>query len=147
MTDFIEYPTTDYNSWISEDEADEYFESRLNADEWNTANTEAALITAFNSLAELDFDIEFDSDKLLSDTAYTDSEKTEILNVLKMAQAEQALHELVHDLDSPNISGLSLGGLLSVKIPQNQTPPPRYSERCLAILRPYIVARTVSRTR
>ncbi len=30
---------------------------------------------------------------------------------------------------------------------QNQTPPPRYSERALAILRPYIVARTVTRTR
>ncbi len=145
--DFIEYPTTDYNSWIDEDEADEFFESRLNADEWDTANKEAALITAFNSLAELELDIEFDSDKLLSDTTYSDSEKAEIHLALQQAQAEQALHELKYDLDSPNISGLSLGGLLSVKIPQSETPPSRYSERALSILRPYLTARIVSRSR
>jgi hypothetical protein len=145
--DLITYPDENYNSYISEDDSDEYFESRLNADEWDTANKEAALITAFNSLAELELDIEFDSDKLLSDTTYTDSEKAEILLALQQAQCEQALHELKYDLDSPNISGLSLGGLLSVQIPQNQTPPPRFSERALSILRPYILARIVSRTR
>lgn len=145
--EFTEYPTTNYNSWIDEDEADEIFETRLNADEWDTANKEAALITAFNSLAELELDIEFDSDKLLSDTTYSDSERAEILLALQQAQAEQALHELKYDLDSPNISGLNLGGLLSVRIPANQTPPPRYSERALSILRPYLTARTVTRTR
>ena len=145
--DLIVYPTENYNSWISGDGADEYFENRLNADEWATANTETALITAFSSLAELDLDIEFDSDKLLSDTAYSDSEKAEILSDLQQAQCEQALHELKHDLDSLNISRMSLGGLLSVNFPANQDQTPRYSERCLAILRPYIMARTVARTR
>ena len=145
--EFIEYPTEDYNSWIDEDSADEYFESRLNADEWDTANKETALQTAFNDLKELDLNVQLADDKTLSDTAYTDSERAEILLALQQAQAEQALHELKYDLDSPNISGLSLGGLLSVKIPQNQTPPSRYSERTLSILRSYIRSRTLTRTR
>jgi len=144
----IEYPEDGYNSWLDEDSADELFEDRLNAEAWETAsNAEAALVTAFRSLAELDLDIEFDSDKLLSDTTYSDSERAEILLALQQAQAEQALHEIKNDLDSPNLSRLSLGGLLSVNFPANQDQTPRYSERCLAILRPYIVARTVSRSR
>ena len=132
--DFIEYPTEDYNSWIDEDEADEYFESRLNADPWDAAsNKEAALITAFNSINELALTI--------------NPTETDQLTALKQAQSEQALHEIINDLDSPNLSRLSLGGLLSVNFPANQDQTPRYSERCLAILRPYIVARTVSRSR
>ena len=78
---------------------------------------------------------------------YTDVEAAKILYCLKRAQCEQALHELIHDLDNPKISSLSLGGMLSVKISANQTPPPRHSERALAILRPYILGKTVTRTR
>jgi hypothetical protein len=145
--EFIEYPTTDYNSWINEIEADEYFESRLNAAEWNTADKEVALQTAFRSLKELDLNIQFSDDKTLSDTSYSDSEKAVILSDLQQAQCEQALHELKYDLDSPNISRMSLGGLLSVNFPANQDQAPRYSERTLAILRPHIRTRTVTRTR
>ena len=130
----IEYPTEDYNSYISEDDADEFFEFRLNADSWDACgNKEAALITAFNSLAELNLDI--------------DPTETDQLDILKQAQCEQALHELNNDLDSPNISRMSLGGLLSVNFPANQDQTPRFSERCLAILRPYLSARTLTRTR
>jgi hypothetical protein len=127
----IEYPTEDYNSWVTEDQADEYFEDRLNADPWDTANKEAALITAFRSLNGLGLTI--------------DPTEAEELEALQQAQCEQALHEIINDLDSPNLSRMSLGGMLSVNLPD--TPPPRYSERALSILRPYLTARTVARTR
>ena len=144
----IVYPNTDYDSWISEDLADVYFETRLNADTWfAAANKEAALMTAFRSLAELNLNLTLDDDGIMSSDVYTDIEAETILAALKQAQCEQALHELIHDLDNPNIAGLSLGGLISVKLPVNQTPPLRYSERALLILRPYIVAQTVTRTR
>ena len=129
----IIYPDENYNSWISEDDADSYFETRLNADQWDTANKEAALITAFNSISELE--LSFDP---------TESDE---LTALKSAQCEQALHELINNAEAGAVSSLSLGGLLSVKIPESKTSPPRYSERALAILRPYIRARTVTRTR
>ena len=130
----IIYPDTNYNSWLDDIGADEYFEDRLNADPWDAAlNKEAALITAFNSLAELDLTI--------------DPTETDQLTALKQAQCEQALHELKNDLDSTGISSLSLGGLLSVKIPESNVPPSRFSERVLAILRPYLSGRSINRTR
>ena len=71
----IEYPNSDYNSWISD--ADEYFESRLNADAWDAlTNKEPALITAFRSLAELNLDIVFDENGVISTNIYTTSEVT-----------------------------------------------------------------------
>ena len=146
----IIYPDENYNSWISEDDADEYFENRLNADVWDTANKEAALMTAFNSLNELDLNIEYEDEAegdLTLSSDYTDVEAAKILDCMKRAQGEQALHELKNDLDAQAISGFSFGGMLSVKIPANQTPPSRYSERALSILRPYTVTRTVTRTR
>jgi hypothetical protein len=130
----IIYPDTNYNSWLDDIEADEYLEDRLNADPWDAAlNKESALITAFNSLAELDLTI--------------DPTETDQLTALKHAQCEQALHELKNDLDSTGISSLSLGGLLSVKIPESNVPPSRFSERVLAILRPYLSGRSIKRTR
>ena len=135
MADLIEYPLTDYNSYGTIDEAELYFESRLNADKFLNANGDlqaAALITAFQSLQELDLDIDLETDE-------------SPLEKLTFAQFEQALHLLTHDLDSPNLSRLSLGGLLSVNLPD--TPPSRFSDRALSILRPYLTARTVTRTR
>jgi hypothetical protein len=129
----IIYPDENYNSWISEADAEDYFEMRLNTEPWDTADREAALITAFRSLAEFDLTI--------------DPTEGDQLVALKNAQCEQALHELKNDTEGLGISGLSLGGMVSVKIPANQIPPPRYSERALAILRPNITARTVKRTR
>ncbi len=131
---FIVYPNDNYNSYISEDDADVYFESRLNAEPWDTANKEAALITAFQSLAELNLDI--------------DPTESDQLEALKNAQCEQALHELKNDPESPGISSLNLGGgLLSVKIPESKTPPSRFSKRALSILRSYISGRSIKRTR
>ena len=144
----IVYPDENYNSWISEDDADEYFETRLNADAWDAlTNKEPVLMTAFRSLAEFNLNITLDDNGVMSSDVYTDVEAETILTALKQAQCEQALHELINDLDNPKISGLSFSGLLSVKLPANQTPPPRYSERALLILRPYIVGRTITRTR
>ena len=95
----------------------------MNAEKWDVANKEAALMTAFRSIRELILDILFEDGKTFSDS-YTESEAEAILSDLQDAQCEQALHELVHDLDSPNISNLSMGGLLSVKIPKIKTRRP-----------------------
>ena len=144
----IVYPEENYTSWCDEDFAFEYFETRLNSDAWDAlTNKEPALITAFRSLAELTLNIIFDDDGIISTDVYTETEAEGILQDLQYAQCEQVLHELIHDLDNPKISSLNLGGMLSVKIPAEQTSPPRHSERALAILRPYIVARTVNRKR
>lgn len=131
----IVYPDDNYNSWIAEDDADAYFESRLNAEPWDTANKEAALITAFQTLAELNLTV--------------DPTETEQLIALQEAQLEQSLHELINGTgDSLGISSLSLGGgLLSVKVPESKTQPPRYSKRALGILRSYLSGRSVKRTR
>ena len=128
------YPTTGYNSFISEADADTYFASRLNADQWATADKEAALKTAFRSLSELSIVIE-------------DSTDATILQALAAANCEQALHELKNDMDGQALSGLTLGGLLSVKIPDSKTPPDRFSPRALGMLRPYLQARSIARTR
>ena len=129
----IVYPDDNFDSWIDEDAAGTYFETRLNADPWDAcSNREAALITAFHSLNELEITID------PTDTAQFDA--------LQRAQCEQALHELENNPDGPGISGLSIAGLLSVKTEQ-KSPPPRYSRRALSILRPYITAPSIKRTR
>lgn len=130
------FPNDGYDSFISEADADTYFSSRLNADQWATADKEAALKTAFRSLSELDIVI-------------TDSTDAATLQALASANAEQALHELVNisSMDGQAFSGLQLGGLLSVKIPENKTPPARFSPRAMAMLRPYLQGKTIARTR
>jgi hypothetical protein len=147
--DLISYPTENYNSWLTEDEAIEYFESRiLNDNKWDSCTQkEAALQTAFRSLAELNLDITFDDDKVISATDYTTTEAADILTALQQASCEQALHELMNDLDSPPITSMTLGGMVSAKIPDKFAKPARFSSRVLAILRPYIIARTVTRAR
>ena len=144
----IVYPEENYNSYCDEDFAFEYFETRLNADAWDAlSNKEPALMTAFRSLAELNLNITFDDYGIISSDVYTDAEAETILTALKQAQCEQALHELMHDLDNPKISSLNIGGMLSVKLPPDNTKPERYSPRALSILRPYILGRTITRTR
>lgn len=130
----IVYPDANYNSWISEDDADTYFETRLDSEPWIAAgNKEAALITAFQSIDEL---------YMLIDPVKADN-----LNALKQAQCEEALHELRYNINGLSISSLTFGGLLSVKVPENQLPTTRYSRRALAILRPFLIAPSKTRTR
>ena len=142
--DFIEYPNTGYNSYCDEDFANEYFESRLNADVWDTASKETALITAFRSIQELNLDITFNDDGIISSDVYTTSEAETILQDLRFAQLEQCIWELQNDLDTMQLSYLNISGL-AVKMPDKQ--PQRFSPRALAILRPYLIARTVTRFR
>jgi len=142
--DFIEYPTANYNSYCDEDFANEYYESRLNADVWDTASKETALITAFRSIQELNLDITFDDDGVISTDVYTTSEAETILQDLRFAQLEQTLHELNTDLDVQQVLSLNLSGL-AVRMPDKQ--PERHSPRALAILRPYLIAKTVTRYR
>ena len=129
----ILYPDSDFDSWIDEDAADTYFETRLHADPWDAAaNKSAALVTAFHSLNELDLTV--------------DPAEAGTLDALQRAQCEQALHELDNNPEGPGISAVSMVGLLSVKTEQ-KSPPPRYSQRALSILRPYINAPSIKRTR
>jgi len=131
----IVYPDENYNSWINEDDADEFFEYRLNADSWDACtNKEACLITAFRSLKELDLNLYFDDDNVLSDSYYTASEQAEILTALQEAQCEQALYEIETDPTCPQIDALNISGL-SVRMSEK---PQRYSLRATAILRAYI---------
>lgn len=132
----IVYPDENYNSYVSLEDSLIYFESRLNSDDFVNANDEIqeqALQTAFRSLSELNLSV--------------DPSQPDELTALKNAQCEQALHELKNDPDSAALSSLSLGGVLSVKIPEAKTPPPRFSKRALSILRSYLSGRTVNRTR
>lgn len=134
------YPTDNYNSWISEADAEEYFDTRLYAEEWDSSHDqEAALLMAFRSLAELNIDLT-DLDSSDADTAAA------ILAALQEAQCEQALHELKNDLQANTAQAVGLAGLISVKF-QPQDHPARYSERALAILRPYLSVHTITRTR
>ncbi|BBO73872.1 hypothetical protein DSCW_12890 [Desulfosarcina widdelii] len=120
----IVYPATGYNSFISTDDAENYFEGRLYSEEFITSPAqEAALITAFHAINALDVTID------ATDTAQ--------LQALKNAQCEQALHELRTDLDAQ----VKTLGLPDLKIQQPERP--RYSERAMDFLRPYMTVRTI----
>jgi hypothetical protein len=133
--DLIEYPETDYNSWCTEEEADEYLDGRLNVTAWAGAGSKStsALLTAFRSLNGLNITI--------------DPTEADQLQALKDAQCEQALYELTVDTDGLSISGVTLGGLLNVKLAPSQTPPGRYSKKAMQIMGPYLSAPVVTRTR
>ena len=143
----IVYPDPNYVSWISVEEAEAYFETRLRADEWATGQEETALQTAFRSLKGLDLALYLNEQGLLSDAFYTAAQKEEILNALKEAQCEQALHELKFDVDGQAVKSVSLGGMLSFTLNPGEEKAPRYSERALMILRPWLRGRTVQRVR
>ena len=147
----IVYPTTDYDSYISLANAEAYLATHLRVDEWDALATdvekEVALQTAFRSLNGLDLSITFDDTGLLSSAAYTVTEQGKILTALERAQCEQALHELKFDADAQAVKSVSLGGSLSFTLNPGDEKPPRYSERALSILRPYLRAKTVTRVR
>jgi len=129
----IVYPNSGYDSFVSIEDANIYFSGRLHADEWFAAGTnqEAALMTAYRSLNELSIEIDL-----------TDSDA---LEAIRAAQCEQALYELKTPLDEPHVQFLGLGGSLAVRLGDKE--PSRYSERAIAILKPYLNAQTVTRTR
>lgn len=120
----IVYPTTGYNSFISVADAETYLSERLYSEDFLTADDqEAALVTAFHAISALDVEIDA-----------TDAAQ---LAALKYAQAEQALHELRTDLDAQ----VKTLGLPDLKIQQPERP--RYSDRAMNHLRPYMKAPTV----
>ncbi|MHC4138509.1 MAG: hypothetical protein ACYSR1_01395 [Planctomycetota bacterium] len=126
------YPENDHNSWISEDDADTYFESRLQVSEWDSANKEVALQTAFRDLClHLDLDIDLSND----DTP---------LPTLKVAQCEQALYLLKNEVDSRTVDSLSLTPTFFIKLGDRES---RISPNAMTLLHPYIIARTIARTR
>jgi len=126
----IVYPDDNYNSFISCADARSYFTGRLYSDEFNYASLtvqEAALITAFRSINELDVTI--------------DPTESAEFQAVKEAQCEQALYELKIDLDQQ----FSFLGIPNLQMTRKEKP--RYSERTLAILRPYMTAPTITVTR
>ncbi|MFZ5453109.1 MAG: hypothetical protein ACOZF2_14725 [Thermodesulfobacteriota bacterium] len=148
MSELIVYPSAGHNSWIDLAGAQAHFEDRLHTDDWLAAEeaTQAtALLMAFRSLNELEFNLWWKLDKTLADR-YTDAQKAEILAALKQAQAEEALHLLRYDTEDVGVQAVSLGGLLSVKLDPGENPP-RHSQRALDILRPLLKNRAVARFR
>jgi len=144
----IVYPELGYESWLSEAEADAYFATRLNVDEWAATTSDLklrALQTAFRSLREFSLEIVFNADGTLAET-YSDEQAAAVLKALQESQCEQALHELKHDLENLAADSVSLGGLLSVKLSPDAKPE-RYSSRAVAMLRPLLKARAVARYR
>ena len=142
----IVYPTTNYNSWISESDAEDYFENHLNADSWDAlTNFEPVLITAYRALKELSLNIVFASDKTISSAVYTVAEVGEILQDLQFAQCEQSLHELNDYIYGQQIDYLALSGL-TIKMPTHAKTE-RFSPKAMAILRPNIQAPVVQRFR
>ena len=143
------YPTSGYNSYISRIDAVEYFEGRLHSDEFlgtdrsltYVETQKAALLTAFRSLQELSYNIEYDDDDVIDSSYYTAAQIATILQALKNAQCEQALYELKIDHDQ-QFSSLGLPDLRMTK-----KEMPRYSPRALAILGPYVYQPTISVTR
>lgn len=128
----IVYPEKEYNSWISEENADDYFETRLNSDQWNSANKETALITAFRDL------------NLFLDLSIDLSDDETPLPKLRIAQAEQTLWLLKNEVDSRSVDAINLGSGLFVKLGKRET---RISPNAIKILSDYIAIRTIARTR
>ena len=126
------YPEDGYESWISEDEADTFFEKRLNSSEWNNADKEAALIMAFNDI------------NLLLNLNVDLSEDETPLSVLKAAQAEQALYLLKTEIDTRQLDAINLGSGLYIKLGSRE---PRIARQVLEILTEYIAIRTIERIR
>ena len=126
------YPAEGYESWVSEDEADTFFEKRLNSSEWNNADKEAALIMAFNDInLLLNLNVDLSND----DTP---------LPVLKAAQAEQALYLLKTEIDTRQLDAINLGSGLYIKLGSRE---PRIARQVLEILTEYIAIRTIERIR
>jgi hypothetical protein len=118
----IVFPDANYDSFISEWDAITYFTGRIHSEDYLSAHPndqEAALLTAFRSLIELDITID-----------PTDSAQ---VKALKDAQCEQALHEIKDDLDSQNLNYFALQGIQATK-----KELPRHSPRAMGILRPYL---------
>jgi hypothetical protein len=128
----IVYPETGYQTWISEDEADEFFETRINSEKWDTSNKEAALVTAFNDI------------NLLLNLDVNLSEDETPLPVLKAAQAEQAYYLATNDLDNRRVESVNLGSGLYVKLGERE---PRIAANAVEILSNYIMLNSVGRYR
>ena len=135
MANLVKYDDTGYNSLVDTNDADDYFETRLGADEWaDCGNQEAALITAFGIFHELDFTPDFD---------LTDSD---ILALAQKAQCEQALHMIKHDLDEQPLKQLGLGGLLQITSDSDHDIS-YLAPRAAGFLREYLIRPGVQRIR
>lgn len=127
------YPSSNYNSFISVTDAVAYFGTRLNSGKFISATGTvqgAALTTAFRSINELDLTID------PTDTVQT--------KALRDAQCEQALHELRKDLDVQQFPYSFAPKDIQLT---NYKELPRYSQRAMAILRPYLSAPSIRMVR
>ena len=131
------YPTDGYNSFISVDDATTFLDNGLRSQFWGAEtedNQGKALVSALQVLNSLDIEI--------------DPTVTAELTALKYAQCEQAVHMIRHDFDELQAETLSLGGLLKVDVKKKPGErPPRISPHAIDLLKPYLSAPTVTRTR
>ena len=136
------YPLDNYDSWISQADAEDYFSGRLHADAWKDTDSleqEQALRTAFRSLQELTLN--------LADLSSIDQDRRDaLLTALETAQCEQALHELQCPPAQQIVSTVGLGEMLHVSFGQKDSPP-RHSPRANAMLKPYLYVNTLKRAR
>jgi hypothetical protein len=136
----IQYPTTNYNSMVSLDEADSHFADDLYATEFNASTDavkSAALVTAFRMLTnELDLDLDFDD---------LEEEEQEALELANLLQANHLIK--MGDPSTPSLNSLDLGKVLTVKLDQSKNSPQRICVEALRALRSYITLPSITVSR
>lgn len=131
----IAFPNTNYNSWITEAEANAYFEDRLYCAEWiGSTEKGKALIHAFRQLNTLNIEIDLDTN-------------AEPLSQLQAAQCEQALHLLQNDPTAPGICSVSISGGMEVKLGSDADEKELYSPQALTLLYKFMRVPVFRRTR
>lgn len=132
MSLIIVYPEVSFDSWVSVDDANTYFENRLRSVTWESAtdaNKEFALLRAYTRMSLLNLKLP---------TPIDDATLTK----LKTAQMEQAIHELRYDLDYPS-GGVTAVDLDGVKVNWNKSQVQQYPDIVLGLLREFIQMKTV----
>jgi len=137
------YPATDYDTWLSLTDANQYMLKRLHAETWIGTLDEdliKAMQMAFGTMSMLDVDLDYL-------TTGTTDQAAALLVALKRAQCEQALYEIENSESARDVSVLGLDGLVDVKFSKGSGKVSRYSDRAIAILRPYLKSNVIKRFR
>jgi hypothetical protein len=124
----VSHPTAGYNSFISVEDADDYFADRLNAEAWDAfedSKKEKLLIRGFRVI-----------------TSYVDEDSVPLVD-LQMAQMEQALYEYRFSPDSfiDPVSSVTVDGL---KADFARNVVARLAPEVVSLLKPYKKMNTVS---
>lgn len=124
----VNYPTEAYNSFVSVEDADEYFSDRLNAEAWDAfdeSKKEKLLIRGFRVI-----------------TSYVDEDSVPLVD-LQMAQMEQALYEYRFSPDS-YIDPLTSVSVDGVEADFAKNIVARLAPEVVLLLRPYRRMKTIN---